>query len=168
MFPVNGIEYSHVCGRIVAYQLGSPSGFGPPLSSSIDRDYVAGISLTHGQPRQHIWSFASARGEGYTTEVCPCINGSTDTVPQFVGNDYFCDSALRGRNATEGLFYPNDPLWNGQGCGSSSTCCEFNNPPLFCKQLPQPTADDIEMRLCENSQIIFDDTPFELVELFIN
>ena len=70
-FPVNGIEYSRVRGRIVAYQIGTPSGFGSPLSDSIDSYYVAGISLTHGQPRQHIWSFANARGEGYTSEVCP-------------------------------------------------------------------------------------------------
>ena len=69
-FPVNGIEYSHVCGRIVAYQIGSPSGFSTVLlSGNIDSDYVAGISLTHGQPRQHIWSFANAQGEGYTDQV---------------------------------------------------------------------------------------------------
>ena len=168
IFPVNGIEYSRVCGRIVAYQIGTPSGFGPPLSSSIDRDYVAGISLTHGQPRQHIWSFANARGEGFTSEVCPCVSGNTDIVPEFVGSDYFCDSAIRGTNVTNGVFYPNDPLWDGQGCGSRSTCCEFNNPPWFCKQLPQPTTDDIEMRLCENSFNVVDDSPFELVELFVN
>ena len=52
-FPVFGTEYSHVCGRIVGYQFGSPSGFGTG-ESSIDRDYMAGISLTHGLPRQHI------------------------------------------------------------------------------------------------------------------
>ena len=98
----------------------------------------------------------------------PCIDGNTDTVPEFVGNDYFCDSAIRGTNVDDGVFYPNDPLWDGQGCGSRSTCCEFNNPPWFCKQLPQPTTDDIEMRLCENSQNTNDDSPFELVELFVN
>ena len=132
-FPVNGIEYSRVRGRIVAYQIGTPSGFGSPLSDSIDRDYVAGISLTHGQPRQHIWSFANAQGEGFTSQVCPCIDGSTDAVPEFVRNDYFCDSAIPGINVDDGVFYPDDPLWDGQGCGSRSTCCEFNNPPWFRK-----------------------------------
>ena len=165
-FPVNGIEYSHVRGRIIAYQIGTPSAFGSP--SIIDSYYVAGISLTHGQPRQHIWSFANARGEGFTNEVCPCIDGSMDIVPEFVGTDYFCDSAIRGTDVTDGVLYPDDPLWDGQGCGSQSTCCEFNNPPWFCKQLPQPTTDDIEMRLCENSQNRFDDSPFELVELFVS
>ena len=168
-FPVNGIEYSHVCGRIIAYQVGSPSGFSPRLlSGNIDSDYVAGISLTHGQPRQHIWTFANARGEGFTSQVCPCVSGNTYIVPEFVGSDYFCDSAIRGTNVTDGVFYPNDPLWDGQGCGNRSTCCEFNNPPWFCKQLPRPTTDDIEMRLCENSRSSADDSPFELVELFVD
>ena len=164
-FKAHGIEYSRVCGRIVGYQIGTPSGFGYQ-SEGINSYYVSGISLTHGQPRQHIYTFASAQGEGYTSEVCPCIQGGTDTVPQFVGSDYFCDSAVRGSNAPEGKFYPDDPLWDGQGCGSTSTCCGFNNPPRFCKQLPQPTTDDIELRLCENNIPSRDESPFEVVELF--
>ena len=166
-FRAHGIEYSRVCGRIVGYQIGSPSGF-RYQSVGIDSNYVSGISLTRGQPRQHIYSFANAQGEGYTSEVCPCIQGGTDTVPQFVGSDYFCDSTVRGSNATDGVFYSYDPLWDGQGCGSTSTCCEFNNPPWFCKQLSQPTTDDIEMRLCENDIPSIDESPFEVVELYIN
>ena len=166
-FPVHGIEYSRVCGRIVGYQFGSPSGFDTD-ESSIDRDYMAGISLTYGLPRQHIWSFVNAQNENTTSEVCPCIRNSRISVPLFVGNDYFCDSAVRGRNRTEGIYHPDDPLWDGQGCGSTSTCCEFNNPPWFCKQLPQPTTDDIELRLCENSNSDNDDSPFELIQLYIN
>ena len=166
-FFVHGIEYSHVCGRIVGYQFGSPSGFDTG-ESSIDRDYIAGISLTHGLPRQHIWSFVNAQNENTTSEVCPCIQNSVISVPLFVGNDYFCDSAVRGSDRTESIYYPDDPLWDGQGCGSTSTCCEFNNPPWFCKQLPQPTTDNIELRLCENSVSTADDSLFELIQLYIN
>ena len=41
-------------------------------------------------------------------------------------------------------------LWDGHGYTVSSTCytCEFNNPPWFCKQLPKPTTEDIEIRIC--------------------
>ena len=102
-FPVHGIEYSRVCGRIVGYQIGSPSGI-LNQSEGINSYYVSGISLTHGQPRQHIYTFANAAGEGYTSEVCPYIQGGTDTVPQFVGSDYFCDSAERGSFAPNGVF----------------------------------------------------------------
>ena len=166
-FPAHGIEYSRVSGRIVGYQFGSPSAFDTG-ESSIDRDYMAGISLTHGLPRQHVWSFVNAQNENTTSEVCPCIRNSGISVPLFVGNDYFCDSAVRGRDRTEGIYHPDDSLWDGQGCGSTSSCCEFNNPPWFCKQLPHPTTGDIELRLCENSNSANDDSPFELIQLYIN
>ena len=167
IFPVNGVTYSHVCGKIVGYQFGPVTGF-QHQSVGIDSHYVAGISLTNGQPRQHIWTLANALGEAYTLGVCPCIQGSEDIVPAFVGNDYFCDTAEPGRGAIDGKFYSNDPLWDGQGCGSTSTCCEFNNPPWFCKELPHPTTDDIEMRLCENDDPSEDDSPFEVIELYVS
>ena len=168
-FSVHGMEYSHVCGRIVGYQIGSPSGIGFRVNT-IDSHYVAGYSLTYGSPKQHIWTFANAQGEGYADQVCPCIQEGSNTapVPTFVGNNYFCDSAVRGSNAINGQFYPDDPLWDGQGCGSTSTCCGLNNPPWFCRQLPRPTTEDIEMRLCENSPPNEDDSPFESVEIYIN
>ena len=40
--------------------------------------------------------------------------------------------------------------WNGGECNSQDQCCSLNNPTQFYKQLPQPTTDDIEMRLCRN------------------
>ena len=97
---------------------------------------------------------------------CPCTRPDipyTGTIPSFVGQDYFCDTG--SREALQYVFYPDDPLWDGQGCGSNSTCCEFNNPPWFCKQLPQPTTDDIELRLCGNQSD--EDTPIEQVEIYI-
>ena len=41
-----------------------------------------------------------------------------------------------------------------------------NNPPWFCKQLPQPTSDDIEIRLCGNEGP-GEDTPIEVVEIYV-
>ena len=174
-FPVHGIEYSQVCGRIRGYQENTPEAFysniGYPVS--IDDSYVNGVSLTHGNlSRQHIWTFAAAGGEtlSNTKYICPCTRPS-DTyrgaVPPFIGQDYFCETGERGEY--QHIFYPDDPLWDGQGCGGtwSSTCCSFNNPPWFCKQLPQPTTDDIELRLCADQVIANEDTPLEIVEICI-
>ena len=50
--------------------------------------------------------------------------------------------------------------------------CSFNNPPWFCKELPQPTTDNIEVRVCGDEGIIGDpnvyneDTPVSLIELY--
>ena len=177
-FPVHGIEYSRVCGRVIGYQIGSPNGFlgyNVRNQTTIDGYFLSGISLTYGQsPRQHIWAFVNAQTEGTrynkVADLCPCTNTRVDytaSVPPFIGEDYFCDTGINGA-WTDGTLYTDDPLWDGQGCGETSTCCEFNNPPWFCKQLPQPTTQDIELRLCENSSPNDDDSPFEIVDLYIN
>ena len=67
-FTTHGFNYSRVCGMIRAYQFGTPDAFGnhgnPKLrnSSTLDSNYVDGISLTHASPRQHIWTFAAEAG----------------------------------------------------------------------------------------------------------
>ena len=57
------------------------------------------------------------------------------------------------------IFYGDDPLWDGAGCGPNNDCCTLNNPPWFHKQLPSATADDIEMRLCCVRLPVDEDTP---------
>ena len=175
-FQTYGVEYSHVCGRVIGYQVQSPDAFGHfanhPGGTEIESVYVDGVSLTHGQmPRQHIWTFAGAvdeRAKGSALPyICPCTRPGIPynrTIPSFVGQDYFCDT---GKGDIELTFHYNDPLWDGQGCGGNSTCCEFNNPPWFCRQLPQPTTDDIELRLCGDEITSNEDTPIEQVEIYI-
>ena len=175
-FPVLGIEYSQVCGRIIGYQFGSPGAFYPyafrdPPQNSIDDYYVEGVSITHGQsPKQHIWTLTVALAEILSNvNVCPCTRIDqtyTGVVPPFIEQDYFCDTGIQ-QDWTTSTFYPDDPLWDGQGCGNTSTCCSFNNPPWFCKRLPQPTTDDIELRLCGDEPAYFDDSPLEIVEMYI-
>ena len=172
-FPVHGIEYSHICGRVIGYQFNSINAFWSYYKNnqlSIDDFYVDGVSLTHGQSqRQHIWTFAAAADETRAQEfVCPCTRPDlnyTGTVPPFIDQDYFCETGSRYHYQSR--FYADDPLWDGQGCGGTSTCCSFNNPPWFCKQLPQPTTDDIELRLCRDQDADNEDNPIEMVEIYI-
>ena len=109
----------------------------------------------------------------YPTASCPCADRATalSLVPSFVGNDYFCESGDPGPSPAR-IFQSNDPLWDGQGCGAA-TCCELSyppgvTPPWFCKQLPQATTDDIEVRLCGDESAGNEDTPVELIELYVN
>ena len=168
------LEYSRVCGKIIAYQFGHTDAFadtGRGSDPSIDTYYVDGVSLTHGSPRQHIWTFAAAHNEENGRDLnCPCTN--TDMVqrqslpPAFVGNDYFCDTGSTSLIMSF-IFYGDDPLWDGAGCGPLSTCCSFNNPPWFYKQLPQSTTDDIEMRVCRDEDSSNEDIEIETVEIYI-
>ena len=169
IFNTYGIEYGQVCGKIIGYQDESPDGFYHGSSQSIDGYYVDGISLTHGSnPRQHIWTFVGALHE-VTTGGCPCTNrdsaSSAIPPPAFVGNDYFCDTA--SAEHFQRIFYGDDPLWDGAGCGPLNDCCDFNNPPWFRKQLPSATADDIEMRICGSQSVNDEDTPVEIIEIYI-
>ena len=176
IFPVNGRTYSHVCGRVFAYQRGSTNAFDLPSNRNLDDAYLDGVSLTHGVSgsRQHIWSFVSALYEqnaGYNIATnCACTNTNynwTLSTPSFVGKDYFCDTGNPGPDFQNGIYYypDNDPLWDGEGCGSTSTCCEFNNPPWFCKTLPQPTSDDIELRICGDQPTSNEDVIISLVDI---
>ena len=151
-FPSNGRNYSHVCGQVIAYQKGTTDAFFSSIvgNPSLEGAYVDGISLTHGAAgsRKHIWTFTSALNQAANSQfTCSCTNSNQNwpyQVPSFIGNDYFCDSGSAGP-ATAGVTYTDNLLWDGEGCGPTSTCCQFNNPPWFCTTLPQATTDDIEL-----------------------
>ena len=171
MFSVDGVLYSKVCGRIRAYQVGVTNAFFSNLN--IDTFYVDGVSLTHGSSsKQHIWTFASALSEDDQAPIakCPCTNTAISSMaippPSFVGDDYFCDTGVDTGRSLE-AFYNDDPLWDGAGCGPQSTCCSFNSPPWFYKQLPQTTTDDIEMRVCRDQGRANEDIAVEIVELYV-
>ena len=88
------VSYNNVCGCIIGYQIGTNDAFCPfqqscayrdigriptsPRAYTIDDVYVDGLSLTHGNPREHIWTFAVAvsdvDGQRYPEYLCPCIH----------------------------------------------------------------------------------------------
>ena len=111
-FPVTG-QYTKVCGTIIGYQNSHTDAFeafDDEIVTSIDEAYVSGVSLTHGSPRQHIWTFAAGRSEIEPTwdDACPCDATIPISIPPFVGEDYFCES---GTNFGEpDGFHPDDPL----------------------------------------------------------
>ena len=160
-----------MCGRATNDTAGCWSTF-----YSTGGYYVEGVSLTHGQSgnRTHIWSFTSGLSEVYggrwQTEFCQCAVASAPQSPPFVGNDYFCESGLHTPHHAAPAYwviFPDDPLWDGQNCVSSSSCCQFNNPPYFTKTLPAPTGDDIELRICAEEYYVHSDSPIDQVELYV-
>ncbi len=171
----DGNSYTQVCGRIIGYQVGTPAAFHEALQdgTTIESWYIEGISLTHGSPRQHIWSFGATPGEGYSTSssdpsLCPCSNTAvTYSTPSFVGNDYFCETGTTLPCCPKGMFFSDDPLWDGQNCGADSTCCSHNTPPWFYKELSVATRNDVEVRICSDMGTNQDDTPFKVLELYV-
>ena len=169
-FTTYGLQYRQVCGRVRGYQFKSTDGFKYcPAPCPIDNPYVDGVSITHGvSPRKHIWTYAAGLYENTTdTSTCPCTGGGT-YPPSFVGSDYYCESALSGPPWEPPVLYSNDTLWDGQDCdGLEHTCCDPPNLPWFCKKLPEPTTDDLELRICGDQSLADEDTPIELIQLYI-
>ena len=167
-------QYDQVCGRIIGYQLKHPSAFYfSYFGQSISNYHVDGVIVTRGSPRQHIWTFAAGLQElttSYPYETCPCEAGSPSgsRIPSFVGQNYFCESGLIQYPGNGPFFWSNgDPLWDGQGCGPTSSCCTFNSPPWFNVTLPSFTTDDIEVRICFTQGARNNDSPIQLMELYV-
>ena len=178
IFSTNGFSYNYVCGKVLGYQKGSPAAFQIDLNRvpSLENLYVDGLSLTHGAPgsRQHIWTFVAALYEQNSNNYnglynCECTNINYNwpyEVPSFVGNNYFCETGNAGPGY-HGSIYIDDPLWDGQGCGSTSTCCQLNQPPWFCTSLPRPTRDDLELRSCMDQDVNDEDVVVSLIDIYI-
>ena len=171
-YTSNGFRYRKVCGQVIGYQLGSTDVF-DNANHSIDSAYVDGVSITHGTPRSHIWTYAAgSRDSPGSINDCPCLvaDGSfiPQTPPQYVGDDYYCES---GNPSTYSRFLnsltdTSDLLWDGKQC-EGQCCSNGKSPPWFSVDLPNPTSDDIEVRLCDTDNIDGEDTPIKLLELYI-
>ena len=172
-YSAQSLQYSKVCGRIIGYQDGSSDAFYPGLSSnSPDVIYVDGVSLTHGMPRQHIWTFAVGGTDGSLGDSdvnCPCFNPTASSnvlPPTFVGDNYFCESGNHGRRLGDReIFFEDDPVWDGQQC--EGECCTGKSAPWFHVRLPESTTDDIEIRICASEGTHNDDSPIQLFEIYI-
>ena len=135
-----------------------------PSPSSVDDIYVDGVSITHGYPRSHIWTFAAG---GTERGGCPCSNGGGDPVPNYIGNNYYCESGAATGANTDGIIYGGDPLWDGQQC-EGQCCSEGKSPPWFQVDLPNPTSDDIEVRICADENTTNEDVPIGLMEIYVS
>ena len=143
--------YNQVCGRVIGIGSGSPDAFFRVISgqTTIEDNYLDGVSVTHGArgSRTHIWSFGAGHSSCITPNIarCPCDNSDDEEAPfplSEVGENYFCATTYSG-----------DRLWSGSICNTLSSCCSFHNPPYFSVQLPTPTTDQIELRICSDQDL---------------
>ena len=162
------VQYTRVCGRVIGYQFGTPDGFN---THTIDQEYVDGISITHGSPRNHIWSYAAGVSENSPqvsiVNNCPCSSLPGTEPPTFVGSNFYCESG----NPSDGTFlenflYREDKLWDGLQC-EDSCCAGVNSPPWFSTSVPNLTSDDIEVRICNSESTFNEDTLVEIMDLYI-
>ena len=174
-FSTNGLNYTQVCGRARGYQKGSPDAFystTPPsyFQSPLDIHYVDGLSITHGNPRAHIWTYAvGATDNGsYPNSNCPCAATSGPLIFPSIATGHYCESGA-GDTASDNMYYLSDPLWDGAGCSVGSYCCYDTTQPWFHYHtfLPAPIQDDIEVRICRDSPFSAEAILVDALELYI-
>ena len=168
VYSTHGVPYNRICGRVKGYQYNSPDAFGQHTGpKNIDSYYTDGVSITYGNPRKHVWTYAAGLQEeaNYHGDACPCGTVPGNQPPSFVGNDYYCESANQG--PWEPQWYLDDPLWDGHGCPADNNCCANAGLPWFCKTLPTEVKEDIEVRLCREAASSNEDIGVELLEILV-
>ena len=173
IFSSSGIKYSQVCGKVIGYQVGWPDAArrdDSSIKNNINTYYADGVSVTHGNPRKHVWSLMSGESDrNGRNSQCPCGHIGSFPAPSFVGSNYYCESGHKNRSDPKfGKLYPSDRLWDGKDCGSSETgCCQRPLIPWFYKSIGYYTTDYIEMRICCDEGTNDEDVAVEQYELYV-
>ena len=174
-----GINYTQICGRARGYQYASPDAVDSTLGTGghndINSHYVDGLSLTRGNPRQHVWTYMAGLKEDNSflngTLTCPCQLGSqqANNVPPFIGSNYYCESGNPSiPSGFANKLYTADPLWDGEQCnGLESLCCNSTTLPWFHKVLDSPTNDYIEARICGDQEFNDENVPIDFLEVYV-
>ena len=139
IFPVFGVEYSHVCGEVRAYGKNTPDGF-LEMGKTIDQIYVDGISLTYNNTiRQHLWTYASQTNTGGNTNSRDC---SDQPRQDFVQQYFSCMNLITEDNCS---------------------FCSTN----FSRTLETPTTGNIELRVCRDMNSNDEDIILDAVEVYV-
>ena len=174
IFPVPGGPYTKICGRVLGYQFGATAAF---KASDINRNitisesYVTGVSITHGDPRQHVWTYAAGDFEASSTRAsqstCPCEYEYTVFIPEFVGGFWYCESGDNHWHRSGHWLFSDDVLWDGKGCRRPDRCCQFDGPLYFTRTLHEPVSDPIEARICNYETSQYSDVIVSQFELYV-
>jgi len=169
-FTNYNISFYKVCGQAKGYQKGTTDGYSHKVTT-INQPYVDGLSITLGDPRKHVWTYAVGQNDersNYDRVTCPCGVIKGPDSPSFVGDHYYCESGNSvANNFTENAYYTTDPLWDGLECSLSVNCCTQPDMPWFLRQFATAQETFIEARICKNGPFSDEDILVESMELYI-
>ena len=169
IFDTYNISFYKICGQVRGYQKGRTNAFSSSVKS-IDDHYVDGVSITLGNPRKHVWTYAvgisDSRSSSPTPHFCPCAATKGTDPPSFVSNYYYCESNnVEGTNETK--YYTTNPLWDGLDCSESVNCCAHPDMPWFSRYFTVAQETFIEARICLDEGFSNEIILVESMELYI-
>ncbi len=140
-YKTSNIQFSHVCGKVRGYRIGTPDGFrgGVHKHSSLGSNSVDGIIISAGT--HHIWTFTGIN--------CVCGHAPFYMGHRFSCSHTFCDAR---RSFCELLFTNNR-------CGPYA--------PWFYTRLENYTSTDVQVRVCRDESSENEDIPIASLELYV-
>ena len=172
IFTTYNVTFNKICGQVKGYQKGNSffSFWSTKYDTkSINDHYLDGLSITLGNPRKHVWTYAIGISDdgNYPDWNCPCAAIPGPGPPAFVGDHYYCESGNTGTfNIND--YHTSDILWDGNGCHhANNNCCTNPDMPWFFRQFSLSIQDYLEARICYRNQFSDFDTLMESIELYI-
>ncbi|XP_065180702.1 uncharacterized protein LOC135811397 [Sycon ciliatum] len=142
-------EYSEVMGFVTGYKDKTMDAFffARHGNAQLNSWYMDGISITHGSPMHHVWTYAASFDDYKAVYHCPCSARPGPSPPSFVGSHYYC--ADNGHALRRWTFTPANHAWsNTSQCTAGGTCCDNTDMPWFHRQLKASTSDQVQIRIC--------------------
>ena len=149
----NLTTYSKVVGRVHANRYNSPDGFAKfgndrPDFPTLDQNYVDGVSITHGTPRQHIWTVTFS-----TNNIALNCSSCFRNKPSFINNHYSCEELL--------------VICSTDQCRNAGQRQCMANEEFFYRDLPHAMSDDLEVRVCRDETQGNEDISISLLEIYV-
>ena len=149
----NLTTYSKVIGHVYAIPYYSPDGFAKfgkerPDFPTLDQNYVDGVSITHGTPRQHIWTVTFS-----TNHIALNCSTCVRNKPSFVSNHYSCEELLVNCSTDQ--------------CRIAGQRQCVANEEFFYRDLPHATSDNLEVRVCRDETQGNEDISISLLEVYV-
>ena len=145
--------FTRVAAFVEGYQFGNPAAFGHDHTYGMD-----GITFYYGNSssKHFLWAYAVGSSDRGGPTACPCSTVPGDQPPIGYGNYYYCDTGT-SRRQRQLTWYSRRPLWTGNCCPTSSTCCDPPDLPYFCRSgLRDTTTADrftVEVRLSDGAHL---------------
>ena len=166
LFETHGLTYTEVCGVVRGYAYFEPDGFMHNCTTDSRILCVDGIIITYGTVPSNLWTYVANYEESGLFSCFNTTNQScaADAKSNSFYSNYYCESATTSPRA---VWYTNDPLWDGKGCGDEGACCVGNGQPWFYTSTPTPTMADINAWICVDENAIDENVGVERLELYV-
>ena len=166
-FSVSGLSFTRVTAFVEGHQFGSPDAF----SRRNTFGAIDGITFSYGNSgtQRLLWAYAAGVADKKDRADCPCSTVPGDAAPSKFGSYHYCDTGNSG-NTSQNRWFTEKVLWSGEGCPTTSTCCNAPDLPYFCRSHLQnsQTTDRFVITVRLSDPASLEDIGITKLEIFVS